>query len=1362
MLKKILKYGFSLIFIISFGMMLTTVNVFAEGTGTVAVWDRTDIVLTSSKTYDNPYLDVNVEAIFTHTDGTEIKLSGFWNGDNEWRVRFAPTKAGTWNYVITSNKTDDIATEGFTGLHNVTGSVSAYQVTADETSNPNLLHGFINFSENGRYFQYADGTSFYWLGDTNWQAPNYVSITQCNYPGCDCGNQFEHEVNDRLEKGFTVYQTYFDSAESDGGGQRSTTTEPSLWVWAAENQTKASSSNGTGYAACYSRDGKENTYWCATGPTSAENPEWVAYDLGVKEKFNRIDMLVYYANMSHTFEVYGSNDASAWETAGAINGWTKIHEQTVASDSEKRITLTFDNEAEYQYIKICFKACSGWPALYELEVALDEYESTVESKASSSNGTSYAVSHTYDGKENTYWCATGPTSVENPEWIAYDLGTKEKFNRIDMLAYYANMSYTFEIYGSDEASAWETAGATTGWTKVHEQTVTSDSEKRITLTFDNEAEYQYIKVCFKNCPGWPALYELEVALDEYESTVESKVSSNNSTRSDAPSFTYDGKENTYWCATGPTSTENPEWIAYNLGTKEKFNRIDMLAYYANMSYTFEIYGSDDASAWETAGATTGWTKVHEQTVTSDSEKTLTLTFDNEAEYQYIKICFKSCPGWPALYELEVAFGDMGEDLLTSANRKVLTEEGENLLTSTGRKVLTKTGENLIDTTSKYNAINPQTFTDKIDKMFDYLADNGMVIALGYGVHSNTVSRMSEEELAVLSRYLTARYGSYPVVWITGQEINGEDSLDRWIDSAEVVDEWDGYNHPQGGHMLVRVATDATVVKLGNQEWHEWWAVQGGHGTIAKKAYYEGYWNTGKIFLETEACYEEVMCGGYNDYEKSRISAWKANLCGSYGFTYGATGIWGNCYSTAGNTGWLGTFSNEPWYMGLDKAGSFEMTYLKNFFEYAEFNTLIPRFDNTAYSNLTAEDKLVSSNDDGSTYVGYFYNSDLSTGEFYGLNTDKNYTARWYNPLTGKFIDIENMEITAEGKYIIPEKPTTGDWAILVTSKELGAYETEEAYEVVEVDEDIFEQNNLALCVDAKASTGNVDANTGVSYEADKSNDGDESSYWCATSGTYPQWVAYDLGSKQAFDHVDVQMKASISGVQLTLYGSNDVSAWNTAGEATGWNPIYELPLTGGLDFSMVIDEVEYQYVKIEFTGDSKDWATFTEVKIYKYEEPQEEYEELPEFSGTVQTPTVKCTSGAIYSADGVLTDTKANLIDKDYDTCWAPFSPFASQIIILDLQKEMDLNGIVVTLGEDAYLPQYRVEASNNGTDWTILADATLRSRQSTVVSGNRKMYEELSGQYRYVKLFWMGGMNNTTIKTIAEIEVYAYETTDQ
>ena len=718
----------------------------------VAVWTRIDLILSSEDIYDNPYLDVEVNAVFTHTDGTEIRLVGFWNGNKEWRVRFAPTKAGNWDYVITSNKQKDA------GLC-AAGSILAVQNIGDSAID---RHGFLKFGGNGRYFCHADGTPFYWLGDTNWQAPNYVSITQCNYPGCDCGNQFQHEVDNRIAKGFNVYQTYFDSSEGDGGGQRETTPEPGIWMGAAD--TSRDSGNGA------------------------------------------------------------------------------------AGNSDE---------------------CSG------------------------------------------------------------------------------------------------------------------------------------------------------------------------------------------------------------------------------------------------------------------------------AEVQY-------------------------------------------------------------------NMIDPQTFTDKIDKMFDYLADRGMVIALGYGVHEITTYSMTMEELEALSRYLTARYASYPVVWITGQEINIDStgiSLDKWIRSAEIVHELDGYHHPQGSHLYPSHAGEISVVKLHNQPWHEWWALQCGHGKPADKAVYKVYWDTGKLFLETECCYEDITCGGFTGYHKSRIGAWKANLCGSYGFTYGVTGIWANCYSTAGNTGWLGSFSHEPWYMGLDKAGSFEMSYMKKFFEYVHFETLIPRFDDGTYSDFTSEEKLVSSDEDGRTYVGYFYNRDCSTGEIRGLDRGRQYTARWYNPLTGKFADMENVVITEEGRCILPQKPTTADWAVLVTSRELGPYETEEIYKACERQEEI-----------------------------------------------------------------------------------------------------------------------------------------------------------LPAYPGEIQTPDIACVGGAVYSADGVLKDTKSNLVDGDYDTCWVPFAPMCTQTIIMDLHKQKHLTGIIVTLGQEAYLPEYRVEASDNGSDWRILADATLRKPRSIRISEKEKMYEDLAGEYRYVKLLWLGAPDNTTTKTIAEIEIYACE----
>ena len=69
---------------------------------------------------------------------------------------------------------------------------------------------------------------------------------------------------------------------------------------------------------------------------------------------------------------------------------------------------------------------------------------------------------------------------------------------------------------------------------------------------------------------------------------------------------------------------------------------------------------------------------------------------------------------------------------------------------------------------KYTLPNVEAFNEKYDVMFDELAKRGMVIALGFGVHASTVNSMRQAELDRLSRYLTARYAAYPVVWITAQ------------------------------------------------------------------------------------------------------------------------------------------------------------------------------------------------------------------------------------------------------------------------------------------------------------------------------------------------------------------------------------------------------------------------------------------------------------------------------------------------------------------------------------------------------------------------------------------------------------------
>ena len=69
-------------------------------------WRMTEIDFISMKAYANGFYDVDLDVVFTHSDGTEFNVPAFWNGGNNWKVRFAPTLTGQWSYrTICSDET---------------------------------------------------------------------------------------------------------------------------------------------------------------------------------------------------------------------------------------------------------------------------------------------------------------------------------------------------------------------------------------------------------------------------------------------------------------------------------------------------------------------------------------------------------------------------------------------------------------------------------------------------------------------------------------------------------------------------------------------------------------------------------------------------------------------------------------------------------------------------------------------------------------------------------------------------------------------------------------------------------------------------------------------------------------------------------------------------------------------------------------------------------------------------------------------------------------------------------------------------------------------------------------------------------
>lgn len=157
--------------------------------GTVETWVSKEIIFRSTKEYDDPYNDVVLDLKISTTIGNETvtyTIPAFWDGGKIWRARFMCPNAGDWTFQTVCNDTKN------TGLHNVSGEFDCVEYTGDLEI---YQRGFVKTSDDKNYFTYADGTPFFYLGDTHWRL------------GLETVEMVEVICEDRVDKGFTVFQS---------------------------------------------------------------------------------------------------------------------------------------------------------------------------------------------------------------------------------------------------------------------------------------------------------------------------------------------------------------------------------------------------------------------------------------------------------------------------------------------------------------------------------------------------------------------------------------------------------------------------------------------------------------------------------------------------------------------------------------------------------------------------------------------------------------------------------------------------------------------------------------------------------------------------------------------------------------------------------------------------------------------------------------------------------------------------------------------------------------------------------------------------------------------------------------------------
>ena len=157
-------------------------------------WRAGILSFESKKNYENPFLDVVIKAVFTAPSGRKIVREAYWDGGNTYRVSFAPSETGEWNYTLECD--DD---NGLKGQH---GTIECVEYTGTLDI---YKHGFLKIGGQGKYLAHDDDTPFFWLGDTHWGFISGERWDESNHPEMD--SMFRGMVDRRAMQKFNVYQT---------------------------------------------------------------------------------------------------------------------------------------------------------------------------------------------------------------------------------------------------------------------------------------------------------------------------------------------------------------------------------------------------------------------------------------------------------------------------------------------------------------------------------------------------------------------------------------------------------------------------------------------------------------------------------------------------------------------------------------------------------------------------------------------------------------------------------------------------------------------------------------------------------------------------------------------------------------------------------------------------------------------------------------------------------------------------------------------------------------------------------------------------------------------------------------------------
>jgi hypothetical protein len=189
---------------------------------------------------------------------------------------------------------------------------------------------------------------------------------------------------------------------------------------------------------------------------------------------------------------------------------------------------------------------------------------------------------------------------------------------------------------------------------------------------------------------------------------------------------------------------------------------------------------------------------------------------------------------------------------------------------------------------------PEYF-QRMDRLVSILVERGLMpvyqpVFHGYGWMGGNVAGpvLSDEDYARYCRYLVARFGASPAIWLLGGD--GHNKLSSIEAAGREVELCDAYHHPTGLHYCPHGENNVWQ----NQDWLDFqWCQTGHNGEHLQERVADMWRNTpSKAVANGETTYENMGAIGKAAGWWQGHEAW-SNLCagGTMGVIYGAASLW---------------------------------------------------------------------------------------------------------------------------------------------------------------------------------------------------------------------------------------------------------------------------------------------------------------------------------------------------------------------------------------------------------------------------------------------------------------------------------------